>query len=51
MQSHPSDERATQQRRHLLRTLFAGVALGSSGHIAAVTIATIVGQELAGGSA
>ncbi|HEX5396456.1 MAG TPA: MFS transporter [Candidatus Limnocylindria bacterium] len=51
MQSHPSDKRATRQRRHLLRTLFAGVALGSSGHIAAVTIATIVGQELAGGSA
>jgi MFS family permease len=36
------------QRRHLVRTLFAGVALGSSGHIAAITVGTIVAQQLTG---
>jgi len=38
-------------RRRTVWTLVAGVALGSTGHIAAVTVATIVAQELAGTSA
>ena len=38
-------------RRRTLFTLVAGVGLGSTGHIAAVTVATIVAQELAGTSA
>ena len=37
-------------RRRTVATLVAGVALGSTGHIAAVTVATIVAQEIAGGS-
>jgi MFS family permease len=35
-------------RRHSRNTLIAGVALGSTGHIAAVTVATIVAQDLLG---
>ena len=35
-------------RRRSLVTLVAGVGLGSTGYIAAVTVATIVAQELAG---
>jgi MFS family permease len=38
-------------RRRTLRTLVAGVALGSTGHIAAATVATIVAQDIAGGTA
>ena len=38
---------ATLRRRSLL-SLMAGVALGSTGHIAAVTVATIVAKDLAG---
>ncbi len=38
-------------RTGAVRTLFAGVGLGSTGYIAAVTVATIVAQDLAGGSA
>ncbi len=38
-------------RRRSLRTLVAGVALGSTGHIAAATVATIAAQDLAGSSA
>jgi MFS family permease len=38
-------------RRRAGRTLVAGVALGSIGHIAAVTIATIAAAELAGSTA
>ncbi len=38
-------------RRRTIWTLVAGVGLGSTGHIAAVTVATIVAQELAGTSA
>src|SRR5690242_17383539 len=37
-------------RRRIVRTLVAGVALGSTGHIAAVTVATIVATHLAGGT-
>lgn len=35
-------------RRRSLWSLMAGVALGSTGHIAAVTVATIVAKDLAG---
>lgn len=38
-------------RRRTLWSLVAGVALGSTGHIAAVTVATIVAQDLAGSTA
>lgn len=37
-------------RRRTVATLVAGVALGSTGHIAAVTVATIVAADIAGGS-
>jgi MFS family permease len=35
-------------RRRTVRVLFGGVALGSTGHIAAVTVATIVAEDLSG---
>lgn len=35
-------------RRRTVRSLVAGVALGSTGHIAAITVATIAAKELAG---
>ena len=38
-------------RRRTTWSLVAGVALGSTGHIAAVTVATIVAQQLAGTTA
>jgi MFS family permease len=38
-------------RRRTVATLVAGVALGSTGHIAAVTVATIVAKDLAGSAA
>jgi MFS family permease len=38
-------------RRRTLRSLVAGVALGSTGHIAAATVATIVAQDIAGSTA
>jgi MFS family permease len=38
-------------RRRATGTLVAGVALGSTGYIAAVTVATIAAEELAGSSA
>jgi MFS family permease len=38
-------------RTRAVRVLFAGVGLGSTGYIAAITVATIVAQDLAGGSA
>ncbi len=47
----PSDPNRLAQRRHLVRVLFSGVALGSSGHIAAVTVGTIAAQQLTGSSA
>jgi MFS family permease len=46
-----SDARRLAMRRHVVRTLFSGVALGSSGHIAAITVGTIAAQELTGSSA
>jgi len=46
------DERSLAAARRRSRwTLFLGVALGSTGHIAAVTVATIVGQDLLGSPA
>ena len=50
-----ADNRATRPaelerlRRRTVATLVAGVALGSTGHIAAVTVATIVATDIAGG--
>lgn len=38
-------------RRRTTWSLVAGVALGSTGHIAAVTVATIVAQDIAGATA
>jgi MFS family permease len=38
-------------RRRTIWSLVAGVALGSSGHIAALTVATIVAKDLAGSAA
>src|SRR4051812_4664916 len=35
-------------RRRTVRTLVGGVALGSTGHIAAITVATIVAKEMTG---
>ena len=37
-------------RRRTVASLVAGVALGSTGHIAAVTVATIVATHIAGGT-
>lgn len=38
-------------RRRTVAVLVAGVALGSTGHIAAVTVATIIAKDLAGSAA
>jgi MFS family permease len=38
-------------RRRIVRSLVLGVALGSTGHIAASTVATIVAEDIAGTSA
>lgn len=43
-----SQSRIAGLRRRSLVSLMAGVALGSTGHIAAVTVATIVAKDLAG---
>jgi MFS family permease len=43
-----SPSRLAQLRQRTLVSLMAGVALGSTGHIAAVTVATIVAKDLAG---
>lgn len=39
-----------RHRRRTVASLVAGVALGSTGHIAAVTVATIVATDIAGGT-
>jgi MFS family permease len=44
----PASELA-RLRRRTLWSLVAGVALGSTGHIAAVTVATIVAHDISGG--
>lgn len=51
MQPLPEGPAVERLRRRSVRTLVAGVALGSTGHIAAVTVATIAAQDLAGTSA
>jgi MFS family permease len=43
-----SDSRRDALRRRTVGVLFAGVALGSTGHIAAVTVTAIVAVELGG---
>ena len=46
------DERGLERARRRTRwALFASVALGSTGHLAAVTVAAIVGQDLVGTAA
>jgi len=51
MQPLPEGPSLERLRRRSIWTLVAGVALGSTGHIAAVTVATIAAQDLAGSSA
>jgi predicted MFS family arabinose efflux permease len=51
MQQLPEGPALDRLRRRSTWTLVAGVALGSTGHIAAVTVATIAAQDLAGSSA
>jgi MFS family permease len=46
-----SPSRLDSLRRRTVGSLVAGVALGSTGHIAAVTVATIVAADLAGSTA
>ncbi|MEO8208531.1 MAG: hypothetical protein ABI598_05805, partial [Chloroflexota bacterium] len=46
-----SPDALDRARRRARRSLIAGVALGSTGHIAAVTVATIVAQDLLGSAA
>jgi len=46
-----SPSRLAHLRQRTIWTLVAGVAIGSTGHIAAVTVGTIVAAELAGSSA
>ncbi len=49
---HPlAEAELARLRRRTVATLVAGVALGSTGHIAAVTVATIVAKDLAGSAA
>jgi MFS family permease len=51
MTDRPNEGDRVRRRRRALRTLVAGVALGSTGHIAAVTVASIAADEIAGTSA
>lgn len=48
LHSELSPSRLAELRRRTVLSLMAGVALGSTGHIAAVTVATIVAKDLAG---
>ncbi|MBX3030172.1 MAG: MFS transporter [Chloroflexi bacterium] len=49
--AEPEAARLEAARRRALRTLFAGVALGSTGYIAASTIAAIAAELLSGSAA
>ena len=51
MTATTSEAERLRHRRRAVRTLVGGVALGSTGHIAAVTVSTIVAQDLAATSA
>jgi len=42
------ESRLDDLRRRTVKVLFSGVALGSTGHIAAITVATIVAEDLSG---
>jgi MFS family permease len=46
-----SPSRLDHLRRRTVSSLVAGVALGSTGHIAAITVATIVAADMAGSTA
>ncbi len=46
--TRPAGAELAAARRRVRNVLVAGVALGSSGHIAAVTVATIVAREMLG---
>jgi len=46
-----SPSRLAHLRERTIWTLVAGVAIGSTGHIAAVTVGTIVAAEITGSSA
>jgi MFS family permease len=49
--AHLDEAGLERARRRTRRALFASVALGSTGHLAAVTVAAIVGQDLLGSAA
>ncbi len=51
MTDRPSEGERVRRRQRAIRTLVAGVALGSTGHIAAVTVASIAADDIAGTSA
>ena len=49
--NRPAGDELVAARRRVRNVLVAGVALGSTGHIAAVTVATIVAREMLGSQA
>ena len=49
--NRPAGAELAAARRRVRNVLVAGVALGSTGHIAAVTVATIVAREMLGSQA
>src|SRR5512145_2669818 len=51
MSTDLSPSRLAHLRERTIRTLVAGVAIGSTGHIAAVTVGTIAAADIAGSSA
>jgi MFS family permease len=51
MTAGPSPSQLDRLRRRTVWALVAGVALGSTGHIAAATVATIAAKDMAGSSA
>lgn len=50
MTDRPGEGERVRRRERALRTLVVGVALGSTGHIAAATVASIAADEIAGTS-
>ena len=51
MTERPAEGERVRRRQRAVRTLVAGVALGSTGHIAATTVASIAADDIAGTSA
>ena len=51
MTDRPGEGERVRRRERALRTLVVGVALGSTGHIAAATVASIAADEISGTSA